>query len=117
MEENEESDDILFDFRKFEELLKDICISDPKKHGCEELPIYLEWGTFNKNTLFFMELGLSRSVSILLNERIGADLDTSTDCLVWLRQNEKSLEGTMPDIFYKEIERLLENKHKGNQTS
>ncbi len=80
------------------------------KHGCEELPVYLEWGTFNKNTLFFMELGLSRSVSILLNKRIGVDLSTSKDCLSWLRLNEKSFETTMPDIFYKEIVRLLENK-------
>ena len=91
--------------------------NEPAKYGCEELPVYLEWGTFNKNTLFFMELGLSRSVSILLNKRIGEDLNTQTDCLSWLRSNEKSFEGTMPEIFYKEIVRLLENKKRDNKTS
>lgn len=89
--------------------------NEPKKHGCEELPIFLEWGTHHKNTLLLLELGLSRSVAIMINWFIENELNSSGECLAWLEANAGKIKGVMPDIFSKEVERLLENKLKNSQ--
>lgn len=88
--------------------------SQPLKRSCEELPIYLEWGSFNKNNLFLMQLGLSRNVSILINEFMEHEMGSSPECLAWLEANKEELKDSIPDIFSKEIERLLEDRYKTN---
>lgn len=74
----------------------------PNKPSCDELPVFLEWGTYHNNTLLLLEIGLSRNVAIMLNEHIEKELGTTTDCLNWIQTNPEKIR-KLPDTFRKEV--------------
>ena len=52
----------------------------PKKPSCDELPVFLEWGTYHNNTLLLLEIGPTlRMLGIMLNEHIEKELGNITE--------------------------------------
>ena len=78
-----------------------------RKWSCKELNIYLEEGTCNRNTLFFLEVGFSRNLAIEIARHIKYDLDDSASCIRWVVENKKLLESELPPILFKELENVL----------
>lgn len=79
-----------------------------RRASCRELPIFLEEGTSNRNTLFLLEAGLSRNVAITIASLMrDTKINDSAQSVEWLRLNKKRIQGELSEILYMEIEELL----------
>lgn len=76
---------------------------------CKELPIFLEAGTCNKNTLFLLEIGLSRNVALKVAKIMDLiKIEDSLQCIEWLSNNKIKMKNRLPELFYAEVQSVLE---------
>jgi hypothetical protein len=85
------------------------------KRSCQELPIYLEWGSYNKNALLLLEIGLSRNAAIAIGQLIKQEKSTSSECIAWIGEHlEDTIKKELHPFLVKEVERFLEQKRNQN---
>jgi hypothetical protein len=75
---------------------------------CQELATYLEAGACNKNVLLLLELLLSRSTAIQVNEFLPDGLETIEQCLENIRNQKNAIQESLSPVLYREVEELLE---------
>ena len=82
-------------------------VGDDKPY-CKALPIFLEAGTCNRNTIFLLELGFSRTIAIKIAHLMDyRGMKNSTECISWLKLNKQKIMGTLPVPFHPEIDELF----------
>jgi hypothetical protein len=81
---------------------------DETKEVCEELPIYLEVGACSKNVLLLLELLLSRSTAIQVNEFLPEGLETIEQCVKIIKKQKNAIKESLSPVLYNEVEELLE---------
>ncbi len=74
---------------------------------CDNLPIYIEFGSYKKNVILLQSIGLSRSTSILIDSVSKTDFSDERDCLYWLKINKDFLASTLPKVCYDEVNELI----------
>ncbi|MFH2020205.1 MAG: DEAD/DEAH box helicase [archaeon] len=103
--------ELRFEYQKFLKCYIDILLYYYKESNydstkiCEYLPIYLEYGTYQKNIIALQSIGLSRSTALMIGKFVTGSFSDEVDCAVWLKQN-KTLLGTM-------LPRLVQNEVNG----
>ena len=76
---------------------------------CRALPIFLEAGTKNRNTLFLLEVGLSRTVAIRVAHLMDfVRLEDSEQCIKWLKLNRTKIKNSLPQLLFSEVKDLFE---------
>jgi len=81
---------------------------------CRELPIFLEEGTFKRNTLFLLEAGFSRNVAKAIADLMGeTKLGSSTQTVEWIKLNMNKIKGELPEFYFVELEDVL-NRYGAN---
>ena len=90
------------------------------RQSCKELPIYLEAGTNNKNTLLLLEAGFSRNLAIDVSHEMNVNFDDIQGTIEWIKANKSNLKDKLFPLLYKELEVIVEKteiKKKQSQTS
>ncbi|MCW4017672.1 MAG: DEAD/DEAH box helicase [Candidatus Bathyarchaeota archaeon] len=90
----------------------DVDIGQNLEAICENLPTFLEFGSYNKNIIIFQSLGLSRSTAISIEHSTKRGIFyrhflDEADCLQWLRNNSFFLKSTLSPVVFDEINDLL----------
>lgn len=107
------NDIIRYDYQKYLKCYIDVLLYYYEKSGydphniCENLPMYIEFGSFKKNVLFLQSIGLSRSTSIAINILTKGNFSDETDCLNWLKINKEKIKMKISPIFYREIQEVV----------
>lgn len=107
------NDKIMFEYQKFLKCYIDILLFFYEEAGydsnqiCDNLPMYLEYGTFKKNIMILQSIGLSRSTAISVNSLIRGNFSDENDCILWIKQNIPSIRGRISPILMKELEVLI----------
>lgn len=74
---------------------------------CDLLPEYLEYGASDEKILFLMSLGISRTTSIKLYEKIDIVFEDMRGFKSWLKKNYDDLTNTLPKILLEELKTYL----------
>lgn len=104
---------IRYEYQKYLKCYIDVLLYYYEKSGydskniCENLPMYIEFGSFRKNVLVLQSIGLSRATSIAINSFTEGDLSNEVDCLKWLKINKEKIRKSISPIYYKEISELV----------
>ncbi len=78
---------IRFEYQKYLKCYIDVLLHFYEKSGydtkniCENLPMFIEFGSFKKNVLILQSVGLSRSSAISINSLIPTDFSDETTAL------------------------------------
>lgn len=74
---------------------------------CLEFPMLLEAGASHKNTLYLMDLGLSRTTSTIITELIDEEVNSTYETYVWLTKNLKQVKRKLHKLLFMEFENAL----------
>jgi len=106
-------DKIRFEYQKFLKCYIDVllfyydeCKYDQKKI-CVQLPMYLEYGTFNKNILLLQSVGFSRSTAININALTSGMFSDENDCINWVKKNKDYIKNSISRLLWTEIEEVV----------
>lgn len=84
---------------------------------CKALPIFLESGTYNKNTIFLLELGFSRTIAIRIARLMDyAKMDSCAQCIDWLKLKKEEIINNLPEPFHPEVKEVF-RKYKLSETN
>jgi superfamily II DNA/RNA helicase len=100
---------------RYQNLLK--CYVDILRFYCEEtgqdpdfiheqLPSYIEFGSYQPNVIILQSVGLSRTTAIAINDLIDYSLIDEIECVKWIRSNNKYLKSNMTSVLFSEIEKI-----------
>lgn len=77
------------------------------KHVHEQLPLYIEFGTYQPNNLLLQSIGLSRTTAIAMNRLIDYSLVDEVECMKWMRKNQSFLKTNLSPVLYHELDKIL----------
>ncbi len=74
---------------------------------CENLPMYIEFGTYKTNVLILQSIGLSRSTAIAINPLVRGTFSDEMDCLKWIKMNMVLIRNNISGVLFKEVEKII----------
>lgn len=74
---------------------------------CENLPMYIEFGTYKTNVLILQSIGLSRSTAIAINPLVRGTFSDEMDCLKWIKMNMVLIRNNISSVLFKEVEKII----------
>lgn len=74
---------------------------------CENLPMYIEFGTYKTNVLILQSIGLSRSTAIAINPLVRGTFSDEMDCLKWIKMNMVLIRNNISRVLFKEVEKNI----------
>ena len=100
---------------RYQNLLK--CYIDILQYYCKEsgrdssfihdqLPAYIEFGSYQSNILILQSIGLSRTTAIAIDDLINYSLVDEIECVKWIRTNNEFLKTSLSPVLFSEIERI-----------
>lgn len=105
---------IRYDYQKYLKCYIDVLLFYYKESGyetakiCENIPQYLEYGTYRVNVLIMQSMGLSRATSIALDTLTsGASFSDDKDCMNWLKLNSSRIQKKLSRFLWIEVEELI----------
>ncbi len=104
---------IRFDYQKYLKCYIDILshyyeisgFEDPQ--FCEELPLFIEFGSYNRNAITLQSIGLSRFSALSITELLNRDFLNEMDCKIWLRENLPTLQRKLSPVLFNEVKLII----------
>ncbi len=106
------NDKIMFEYQKFLKCYIDILLYFYEESGydpkgiCDAFPMYLEYGSFEKNVIILQTIGLSRSTATTIDSLVKGTFSDESDCIEWLKQNKVFIKNHISQILYKEVDEI-----------
>ena len=72
----------------------------------DQLPAYIEFGSYQPNIIVLQSIGLSRTTAIAIDDLINYSLVDEIECVKWIRTNNKFLKNSLSPVLFSEIERI-----------
>lgn len=72
----------------------------------DQLPSYIEFGSYQPNVIILQSVGLSRTTAIAVNKKIDYSLIDEIECMNWIRSNNEYLKGNLSPVLFSEIEKI-----------
>ncbi len=107
------SDKIGYEYQKYLKCYIDILRHYYDESGydsstiCENLPMYIEFGTYKTNVLILQSIGLSRSTAIAINPLVRGTFSDEMDCLKWIEMNMVLIRNNISSVLFKEVDKII----------
>jgi superfamily II DNA/RNA helicase len=106
------NDKVRFRYQNFLKCYIDILIYHYQKTGQDptiihdQLPSYIEFGSYQSNTIILQSVGLSRTTAIAISKLISYSLVDEVECMKWIRTNTDFLDNNLSPILFSEVEKI-----------
>lgn len=76
-------------------------------HICKELPLFIEFGTYDRNSIILQSIGLSRFSALSITDFLDHDFIDEMDCKTWLRKNYQLLQRKLSPVLFNEVKQII----------
>ncbi len=74
---------------------------------CKALPTYIEAGASSDNILLMLDIGISRSVAIMIAPLMEKRMENASSCVNWLLGHDVNIKDALSEILFREVETVL----------